>query len=119
MLYILIIVVGGILSYFGPWWVIAPVCLVLSAWKAKDAKEAGLTAAAAAVTLWVGYATYLNVVAEVDLSAKIADLFTGGVGFLSKVPKVAFIFTIMTLIISAVSSFSGMAGVHIRQFFKA
>ncbi|MCA0365958.1 MAG: hypothetical protein LCH67_18105 [Bacteroidetes bacterium] len=118
MLYILIIVIGGLLSIFLPWWIIAPVALGLSWWKAKNIKEAASISAAAVVTLWIGYATYLNIVSEVNLTDKIADLFTGGVGFLSKIPKTVFVFSIMTLIASTIGAISGTAGVQLRRYFR-
>lgn len=118
MLYILIIVIGGLLSLFLPWWIIAPVALGMSWWKAKNIKEAASISAAAVVTLWIGYATYLNVVSEVNLTDKIADLFTGGSGFLSKIPKTGFVFGIMTLIASSIGAISGTAGVQLRRYFR-
>ncbi|MCP9769523.1 hypothetical protein EGI22_16595 [Lacihabitans sp. LS3-19] len=114
----MILIIGGIASYFGPWWIIAPVALALCWWKAKTPKEAYLTASAATVTLWIGYATFLNATADVNLIDKIAELFTGGVGFLAKVPKIAFVFTIMTLIATAIGGFAGMSGVQMRRYFK-
>lgn len=118
MLYILIIVVGGILSYFLPWWIIAPVALGFSWWKAKNVKEAAAISAAAVTSLWVGYATYLNVVSDVNLTDKVADLFTGSVGFLSKVPKTGFVFSIMIIVASAIGAISGTAGVQLRNFLR-
>ena len=84
----------------------------------KNIKEAASISAAAVVTLWIGYATYLNIVSEVNLTDKIADLFTGGVGFLSKIPKTVFVFSIMTLIASTIGAISGTAGVQLRRYFR-
>ena len=114
----MILIIGGIASYFGPWWIIAPVALALCWWKAKTPKEAYLTSAAATVTLWIGYSTFLNATADVNLIDKIAELFSGGVGFLSKIPKVVFVFTIITLIATAIGGFAGMSGVQMRRYFK-
>jgi hypothetical protein len=118
MLYLLILIIGSVASYFGPWWIIAPVALSLCWWKAKTPKEAFITSAAATVTFWLGYAIFLNAMADVNLIDKIADLFTGGVGVLAKVPKIAFVFTIMTLIAISIGGFAGISGVHMRRYFK-
>jgi TM2 domain-containing membrane protein YozV len=118
MLYILIVILGGVASYFGPWWVIAPIALALCWWKATSAKQAATIAAAATVSLWVGYSLFLNATAEVNMIDKMADLLTGGTGFLSKIPKLAFVLTIITLISSLIGAVSGSAGVQLREYFK-
>jgi hypothetical protein len=119
MLYILIIIIGGIASFFGPWWVVAPVCFALCWWKAKTAKSAFGVSALAAVTLWVGYSLYLNTVSEVNMSDKIAGIFTGGAASLESIPKIGIIITIVTLVSGLSGGFAGMAGVQVRNFFKA
>jgi hypothetical protein len=118
MLYILIIVIGAIVSYFGPWWLIALVSMGLCAWKAKTSVEGAKISAAAVLSLWVGYATFLNITSDVNLVDKIADLFSGGVGFLSKIPKVGLVFSIIALIASSLGGLSGAAGVKIREFIQ-
>lgn len=118
MLYLLILIIGGIASFFGPWWIIAPVALILCWWKAKTPAEAYAISAAATVSLWIGYATFLNATADVSLIEKIANMFTGGIGFLAKVPKIGLVFTVMTLIATAIGGFAGMSGVQMRRYFK-
>lgn len=118
MLYILIVIIGGILSYFLPWWVIAPVIMALSFWKAKTAKEAAATGALAATTLWIAYATFLNFSADVSMVDKVAGIFAQS-GFMASIPKMALIFTIITIITSAVGGLAGMAGVNLRTLVKS
>lgn len=118
MLYILIVIIGGILSYFGPWWVLAPVCMTLCWWKAYSTLQGAVVAALATLSLWVGYSIFMNFNSEVDMMAKIADLFTGGVGAVSKIPKAGFVFAIITIISSLIGGLSGAAGVQIRKFVK-
>lgn len=118
MLYLLIIIFGGILSYFLPWWIVAPVCLGFCFWKAESAKQAFGISSAAIVSLWIGYATYLNLVAEVDLVSKIGNLFAGESAVLQKIPKLALVFTIMTMIASAIGGFSGLAGFQLKRMLK-
>jgi uncharacterized membrane protein len=118
MLYILIVVLGGILSYFLPWWVVAPLIFGLSWWKAPSAGNAAKIGIAALVTLWLGYAMFLNLSSEINLMDKVGAIFGGESGPLSKVPKTALIFTVMTIIVTALGGLAGSAGVMAREFFK-
>jgi hypothetical protein len=118
MLFALILITGGILSFFGPWWIIAPVCMALCWWKAKSSTEGALVAALATLSLWVGYSIFLNFNSEVDMMAKIADLFTGGLGALSELPKAGFVFAIIAVISILIGGLSGAAGVQIRKFVE-
>lgn len=119
MMYILIIILGGILSYFGPWWIIAPVCFAVCYWKAKGSGQAFGISALASISLWLGYSLYLNAVSEINLAGKVAGIFTGGVPALDGIPKIAVIIVIVSLISGLTGGFSGMAGVQVRKFFKA
>jgi hypothetical protein len=118
MLYILIVVLGGILSYFLPWWVVAPVIFGLSWWKGKTAKEASLVGIAALISLWVGYALFLQTSSDINIADKVGAIFGGETGPLSKMPKTALIFTVMTIICTALGGLAGSAGVMAREFFK-
>jgi hypothetical protein len=118
MLYILIVVLGGVLSYFLPWWVVAPLIFCLSWWKGKKAKEASLVGIAALITLWVGYALFLHFTSDINIADKIGVIFGGEKGPLSKMPKTVLIFTVMALIATAIGGLAGSAGVMAREFFK-
>ena len=118
MLYILIVILGAVLSYFLPWWIVAPLIFGLSWWKGKSASNAALIASAAMITLWVGYAAYLNVTSDINLADKVGVVFGGETGPLSKMPKTALIFTVLTLISTALGALSGGAGVMARDYFK-
>ncbi len=118
MLYLLILIVGGVASYFGPWWVIAPVCFVLCWLKSRQASHAFWISALAGLTLWLGYATYLHVRSGIDLVDKVAGIFTAGIPALSNVPGIVIVFIIMALVAFLISGFSGLAGVKIRQFMR-
>ena len=119
MIYILIIILGAIASFFGPWWIIGPVCFAVCYWKATKPGKAFAISALAAISLWLGYSLYLNAVSEVNLSDKIAGIFTGGAPALDGVPKIAVIILLVSLVSGLVGGFSGMAGVQVRKFFKA
>jgi uncharacterized membrane-anchored protein len=54
----------------------------------------------------------------VNLIDKIAEMLSGGVGLLSKIPKIVLVFTIMTIIATSIGGFSGMSGVQMRRYFK-
>lgn len=115
MLYILIIVLGGIASFFLPWWVIAPVCFGLCFWKSESAKSAFGVGSAAVITLWLAYALFLFFTSEVNVVDKMAGLLSGNSSFLSSVPQVGLGFTIMLFIAGLVGGFSGLAGYHAGQ----
>jgi hypothetical protein len=118
MLYILIVILGAILSYFLPWWVVAPLIFGLCWWKGEKAGQAAAISALAMVSLWVGYAVFLNLSADINLADKVGAIFGGETGPLSKMPKTALIFTVLTLIASAIGGMAGSAGVMAREFFK-
>ena len=118
MLYFLILVISAIASYFLPWWVIAPIAFLLCAWKAEDGLKAYAIPAAAITTLWVAYATYLNVSTGGVISQNIGHLFTANSPFLQKLPTVGLLMFVMTLIGANVAGFAGLAGFHFRQLLK-
>ncbi|WP_257668253.1 hypothetical protein [Parapedobacter tibetensis] len=116
MLYLLIVLIGGLLSYFGPWWVIAPVCFAGCWWRSPTASYAFWVSALAGLTLWLGYSTYLHVLSEVDLVSKVAGVFTGGAPALANVPGTILVFVIAALVVGLVSGFSGLAGMKVGRF---
>ncbi len=118
MLYLLILVVGAVASYFGPWWGIAVVCFVLCGLKSQRVSHAFWVSALAGITLWLGYSTYLHLVADVDLTGKVAGIFTAGVPALAKLPGVVVVFTIAGLVVGLVSGFSGLAGLKVKRFIR-
>jgi hypothetical protein len=118
MLYILNLVVGAMVSYFGPWWLAILAIFCLSAWKAKDQKEAALTGALALTTLWISYATFLNSTSNINMVDKIAEIFAGSSAFVAKIPKLGLIFGVITFLCGTLGSLAGSAGVKARNFFK-
>ncbi|MFC3197345.1 hypothetical protein ACFOET_06950 [Parapedobacter deserti] len=118
MLYLLIILFGGLLSYFGPWWAMAPVCFVLCWWRSEMARQAFWVSALAGVTLWLGYSVYLHAVSGVDLVHRVSGIFTAGVPALANLPGVVPVFSIVALLAALISGFSGLAGLRIKQFIR-
>lgn len=118
MLYLIIIILGAVASLIGPWWSIALVAFVVCGFKAKTAAEAFKISAAAGVTLWVSYTLILVFSGKENLVDKIGALFTGGSPFLSSIPSLGLIITVVTLIASLTTGFAGLAGKHLSSLIK-
>ncbi|WP_257656768.1 hypothetical protein [Parapedobacter lycopersici] len=116
-LYLLILVIGAVASYIGPWWAIAPVCFILCWWKGKTAVAAYWISATGGVSIWLVYALYLHAVAEVDLSNRVAGIFLAGLGA-DGIPGIIPLTFLAVLIIGLVSGFSGLAGIRARSFIN-
>ena len=122
MKFFISILLTALLSFaaclFLPWWVIAPICFAIGAWKSKTALGAYAAAAAAIASLWVGYAIYLNMNTDGIMVQKVGALFSENLKFLKEMPITPTFFTIMTLIGSQVAGLSATAGYHFSQLFK-
>ncbi len=118
MLYLIILIVGGIASYFGPWWSLALVAFVLCAWKAKSGKEAFGLSALAGVSLWLGYSLFLLLTGGQELGNKVAQLFAASSDVLAKVPSLGLLSFIITVVALLSTGFAGLAGKHVRSFIK-
>ena len=118
MLYILIVIIGGIASLFLPWWIIAPVCFGICFWRSKSGKSAFGIGSSAVSSLWLFYALYLYFTADVNIVLPMTKLVSGS-GFLSSIPQVALGFGIMLLIATLVGGFSGLAGYQTGQLVKS
>lgn len=116
MLYLLILVTGGLLSYVAPWWVIAPVCFALCWALPRKPGHAFWISALAGMTLWLGYSVYLHLARGSDLADKVAAIFTGGMPVLSDMPGIVLVLLIAALVVVPVAGFSGLAGVQMRRF---
>jgi hypothetical protein len=118
MNYIIILIVSAIAQYFLPWWVIAPISFAIGAWKSETALGAYAAAAGAITSLWVSYATYLNMSTDGIMVQKVGSLFAENLKFLKDMPITPTFITIMTIIGSQVAGLSATAGYHFRQLFK-
>ena len=119
MLFLFIIVVGALLSYVGPWWIIAPVCFVGGGWLSHHASRAFWQSAGAGALLWAGYGSYLHITTGSALAAQVAGIFTGGAPFVAGTAGVALMLTVSALVVALVSGFSGLAGLRMRQLLWA
>lgn len=118
MVFILIILIGGLFSFFGPWWIAAPVCFVLNWWKTSTGRNAFWISASAVASLWLLYTFYLHMVAPVELSGRVGGIFTAGIPVLSSIPGAVVTYFLTVLIAVLVGGFAGMSGVQVRRFFK-
>ncbi len=118
MNYIIILIVSAVAQYFLPWWVIAPISFAVGALLSKSGTGAYAAAAGAITTLWVGYATYLNISSGGIMVEKVGGLFSENLKFLKNMPITPTFFTIMTIIGSQVAGLSATAGYHFRALFK-
>lgn len=117
MRYILVVFMGGVLSFFGPWWIIGLVCFTVYGLSARPARRAFWTSALAGITVWLAYTMYLHLTSEVDLAMKVAGIFTAGIPAFNSIPGIVIILLVSALVSGLVSGFSGLAGAKARQFF--
>lgn len=117
ILYLLILVIGAVTSFWGPWWVLAPICFALCWWQSKNTASAFWISAWGGITIWVVYTLHLHIEADVDLAIKVAGIFLTDKDALTYLPGVAFMSVIAAIIIGMVSGFSGLAGLKMRQYF--
>jgi hypothetical protein len=111
MLYILILIIGAVAQYFGPWWLMPIVCFLLCAWKSETAKGAFGVAFAAIATLWVGYSLFIDNATGGVMTQRMAALF------FQKAPYSALLFVATSVVGGTVAGFAGMAGQLCRAAF--
>lgn len=109
MLYILILIISAVAQYFGPWWTMPIVCFGLCFWKSETPKGAYGVAFAAIITLWLGYALFLDITTKGVITQKITNLF------IEKAPYKSLLFIVTTLIGGIVAGFAGMAGYYCKK----
>lgn len=118
VLYLMILIAGTAASYLGPWWAIAPVCFMLCGWKGRRPISAFTVSALGGITVWLAYTLYLNGVAAVDLTDRVAGIFLGATGILGAVPAIVPMAAVAVLIVGSVCGFSGLAGIKIRRYIN-
>ena len=118
MLFLFILIVGALFSFFGPWWVIAPVCFVGCWWLSKRPAHAFWMSALGGATLWVGYSAYLHFTTGSGLTGQLAGIFTGGAPAFAGAAGVAVMLAVAALVAALLSGFSGLAGLRIKQLVR-
>ena len=113
MLFLLILITSLILQFFLPWWIIAPIAIGLSFWKAKSGSNAFVSGFGAIFLLWVLVGLFHSIPNE--------NLLANRVGQLLMMPQSSFNW-IFVLLISGVigglaAGFSALAGYYLRLAF--
>lgn len=116
MLFLFILVVGALFSFFGPWWAMAPVCFVGCWWLARHASHAFWVSAGSGALLWAGYSIYLHISAGAGLAAQVAGIFING---LPSTTGMVLMVAISAVVVALVSGFSGLAGLRIKQLVRS
>ncbi len=115
---LLILLFGGVCSYFGPWWAIAPVCFVVWFFLPEDSVSAFWKSAFIGIILWAAYSVYLILGDGTYLATKVAGIFTAGVPILADIPAIALVLIIAACVVGPISGFSGLAGVKLRHLIR-
>lgn len=115
MLFLFILVAGALLSFVGPWWIIAPVCFVGCWWLSRRPAQAFWQSACAGALLWVGYGVFLHIGSDSDLATQVAGIFTGGTSFAAGTVGIVLMLAVSALVAALVSGFSGLAGLRLKQ----
>ncbi|AWV97736.1 hypothetical protein [Arcticibacterium luteifluviistationis] len=115
MIYLIILIIGAILSVFGPWWIVAPLAFIVCRWKAKSSKQAFGQSTLALITLWIGYMTYIYLNSDVNLVNKMMGVLTSSAaGFGTSVNLIA-IMAVTTILAIIVGGLGGLAGFNLKK----
>ena len=118
MIYLIILLFGSVLSFWGPWWIATAVAWIACRWRAQNAKQAMLQSAGAMFTLWLGMALYAHFNSSVDMTEKMAGILTGSPNGISSVTNPLLIFVITALMALMLGAISGFAGYRMKKFSK-
>ena len=110
MLFILILVISFVFQFFLPWWIIAPIAIGLSYWKASSGGHAFASGFGAIFLLWILVGLFHTIPNE--------NLLANRVGQLLMMPQTSFNW-IFVLLISGIlgglaAGFSALAGYYLR-----
>lgn len=111
ILFIVILLGAFIAQIFLPWWVIIPICLAASFWRAHSPFASFLIPLCSIFILWSLTASYLSVQNDHILANRIAQMFN--------LPVNAGTWVIMALLSALpgaiTAGFSGMSGFFLRR----
>ncbi len=117
-LVIILIVLGAVLSFFGPWWSIAVVSFVACYQLATSGKMAFGWSAFSGIFIWSGFSLLRHIQAEAPITQKMAGLFQYSISALQGVPSLGVVLLFVVLVSGIVGGFSGLAGYQVKQLFK-
>lgn len=109
MLFLLILVVAFILQFFLPWWSIALLAFVISAWRSRSHWQAFGAGFGGIAVGWLFLSTFIHVRTEGILSGKVATLFS--------LPHSGLLFLITALVGGLVGGLAAWAGYCCRRLF--
>lgn len=109
LLFLLIALLGFILQFFLPWWIIAIVAFILAFWKGPSASKAFLAGFLAIVAVWAAMTTFTHIRTEGILTSRIAALFS--------LPVPALLIVVTALIGGLVGGIAALSGFYVRQLF--
>lgn len=111
ILFIVILAAAFLAQLFLPWWVIIPICLAASFWRAKSAWKSFLIPLASIFLLWAATASYLSIQNDHILAGRVAQMFG------LPISDAAWIWMVLlTAIPGAITAgFSGLSGFFLRK----
>ncbi|WP_341228142.1 hypothetical protein [uncultured Arcticibacterium sp.] len=115
MIYLIILIVGAIVSVFGPWWIAAPLAFIVCRWKATSAKQAFGQSTAALLTLWLVYISYVFIKSDVNLVNKMMGVLSSSSEGFGTPVNVIVILAITSILAIIIGGLGGLAGYKLRK----
>ncbi len=109
MLFILIAVLGFVLQFFLPWWIIAVVAFVIAAWRGRSTKQAFFSGFGAIMLVWVAKSLFTHIQTEGVLTDRVAVLFN--------LPSPFLLILVTALIGGLVGGVAALSGFFFKQLF--
>lgn len=111
ILFIVVIIAAFIGQLFLPWWVIIPICLAASYWRAKSPLLAFLIPFAGIFVLWSFSAAYLSIQNDHILANRMAQMFNLPVNSGTWI-----LMAVLSALPGAITAgFSGLSGLFLRK----
>jgi hypothetical protein len=116
MIYILILILGGLLSIWTPWWIIFLAVWGICWWKKSvNITLVILQSSGAVATLWLGYILFICLKAETILFHRIASILQSKELLVTATSDFALIIGVTFLIASVLGGLSGYAGYKMKS----
>lgn len=115
MIYLIILIVGAIVSVFGPWWIVAAVSFIVCRWKATSSKQAFGQSTAALLTLWGAYMTYIFLKSDVNLVNKMMGVLSSSSEGFGSSFNLLVILAITGILALIIGGLAGLAGYNLKK----
>ncbi|UBM57916.1 hypothetical protein LAG90_13995 [Marinilongibacter aquaticus] len=119
MLYIIILISGFLLSFFGPWWIAAAAAWLICFWKAQSGGKAFLQSGLAVLSIWLIYALFIQSQGSAPFVDKIAGILTSKADGIGHLGNMALIYGICLIIALLLGGIAGFAGFQMKKFNRA